>query len=98
MAARPVIDKPVTVVGVTSREQLEDTYQVVLWNDNHNEAGFVVRCLVRVFSHSASLAAKIMFEAHNKGKAIAQVEGAESAKMHCQQLQSSGLTATVEKI
>ena len=46
----------------------------------------------------SSLATKIMFEAHNNGKSIAEVEGEETAKLHCQQLQSFRLTATVEKI
>jgi len=98
MAAATVIDKPVIINNSTSREQLADMYQVVLWNDDHNEAGFVVRCIMQIFGHAASLATKIMFEAHNDGKAIAEVEGKESATLHCQQLKSFGLTASVEKV
>ena len=73
-------------------------YQVVLHNDDYNEAMFVVRCLVRVFKHTADLAYKIMMEAHTTGRAIAQVEGEAEAKKHCAQLQSAGLGATVEEI
>ena len=98
MAATTVIDKPKVVGGTASREQLADMYQVVLWNDDHNEAGFVVRCLMQVFGHVLSLATKIMLEAHNDEKAIAEVEGEETAKLHCDQLKSFGLTATLEKI
>jgi len=98
VAATTVIDNPVILDNTTSREQLADMYQVVLWNDDHNEAGFVVRCLMRIFGHAASLATKIMFEAHNNEKAIAEVEGKESAELHCQQLKSFGLTASLEKI
>jgi ATP-dependent Clp protease adapter protein ClpS len=98
MAATTVIDRPVVVDNPTDRVQLADRYQVVLWNDDHNEAGFVVHCLIQVFGHSVSLATKIMFEANNNEKAIAEVEGKESAELHCQQLKSFGLTASVEKI
>ena len=98
MGATAVIDNPVIIDNPTSREQLADVYQVVLWNDDHNEAGFVVRCIMQIFGHALSLATKIMFEAHNNGKAIAEVEGKESAELHCQQLKSFGLTASMEKI
>ena len=98
LAATTIIDKPVIVDNTVSREQLADVYQVVLWNDDHNEAGFVVRCIMQVFGHAASLATKIMFEAHRNEKAIAEVEGEETAKLHCDQLKSFGLTATLEKI
>ena len=60
MGVTTVIDKPVIIAGPTSREKLADMYQVILWNDDYTEAGFVVRCLARVFGHAASLATKIM--------------------------------------
>jgi ATP-dependent Clp protease adaptor protein ClpS len=78
--------------------KLEDMYQVVLHNDDHNIADHVVRCLVRVFGHSTQLAVKIMLEAHEKGMAVAEVEAESQASLHKEQLQSYGLTATIEKI
>ncbi|MDD4872538.1 MAG: ATP-dependent Clp protease adaptor ClpS [Kiritimatiellae bacterium] len=98
MIEKPNKNDPVIIVGVVSQEKVEDMYQVVLHNDNYNDAFYVVNCLQQVFHHEASLAIKIMLEAHNNGKAIAEVEGAESARTHCQQLHSMGLTATAEKI
>jgi ATP-dependent Clp protease adaptor protein ClpS len=77
---------------------LEDPCQVVLYNDDFNAAEFVVACLVQVFGHPAGLAAKIMTEAHQNGRAIAQVEGRSEAVLHRQQLQSFGLTADVEPL
>ncbi|MCE9614695.1 MAG: ATP-dependent Clp protease adaptor ClpS [Lentisphaerae bacterium] len=73
-------------------------YQVVLHNDDHNSMEFVVLCLMRVFGHTADLAAKIMLEAHDRGRAIAEVEAEAEAKVHRDQLQSFGLSATVEKV
>jgi len=89
---------PVITVDTNSTVKPADMYQVVLWNDDHTEAGFVVSCIMQVFKHDSQLAMKIMLEAHNNGKAIAEVESAESANLHREQLQSFGLTVTVEKI
>jgi ATP-dependent Clp protease adaptor protein ClpS len=58
----------------------------------------VVECLMRVFGHPEHLAGKIMMEVHTKGKAIAEVESETPAKLHRDQLQSYGLSATVEKL
>ena len=93
-----IISDPIITVNNDSKEKLEDMYQVVLWNDNNVEGFFVAKCLMQVFNHNSQLALKIMFEANNNGKAIAEVEGAESAKLHGEQLLSFGLTVTVEKI
>lgn len=79
-------------------EQAEDMSQVVLYNDEHNEAFFVVRCLMQIFNHDTQLAIKIMMDAHTNGKAIAEVEGLQQATQHCVQLKSYGLTAEVMKI
>lgn len=76
----------------------EDICQVVLHNDDHNEAGYVAECLIRVFGHVQDLAWKIMMEAHRRGRAIAEVEAESPAIRHRDQLRSLGLSATVEKV
>ena len=76
----------------------EGASQVILFNDDHNEAGYVVQCLMRVFGHNEHLAAKIMFEAHGKGRAIAEMEDGKKAQLHKEQLDSCGLTSAVEQI
>ena len=86
------------VAGTDAVTRLEDMYQVILHNDDVNIADFVARCLMRVFGHTEQLAHKIMMEAHNKGRAIAQVEAETEARLHRDQLQSFGLTATIEKV
>lgn len=70
--------------------------QVVLYNDDHNEYGYVVHCLMAVFNHPESMAEKITNEAHTKGRAIAEVEEQEKAQAHVAQLGSMGLKAEVE--
>jgi ATP-dependent Clp protease adaptor protein ClpS len=90
------IEKPVT--NTATAERLEDMFQVILHNDDHNTMEHVVLCLMRVFGHKEELAVKIMMEAHTKGKVIAEVEAETPAKLHRDQLQSYGLSATVERV
>ena len=72
--------------------------QVVLHNDDVNAVEHVVNCLQTVFAHHPSLAAKIMMEAHEKGRAIAEVETETPALEHRDQLRSFGLSSTVEPL
>jgi ATP-dependent Clp protease adapter protein ClpS len=76
----------------------EEICQVVLHNDDHNEAGYVAECLIRVFGHPEKLALKIMMEAHRRGRSIAEVESETPAIRHRDELRSLGLSSTVEKV
>jgi ATP-dependent Clp protease adaptor protein ClpS len=96
MSATKIVKAPVKVTGASVRA--EGLWQVILFNDDHNHAGFVVLCLMRVFGHNEQVARKVMLEAHNRGRAIAEVEEKEKAQLHKDQLQSFGLTAAIEKI
>lgn len=89
-------DDPVVTTDAVVRH--EDMYQIILHNDDWNTPDHVVSCLVRIFGHGVRLAVKIMMEAHTSGRAIAEVEVETEAKRHRDQLQSAGLSATVEKI
>jgi ATP-dependent Clp protease adapter protein ClpS len=96
------VTRPATVrrpaPSAAVRQRPEDMCQVVLFNDEHNTAVHVVRCLRRVFGHPEALAVKIMIEAHETGRAIAEVEAETPARLHKKQLQSFGLTVEVERI
>jgi len=78
--------------------QHEPICQVLLHNDDNNTVAHVIHCLQLVFAYDISMAAKIMLEAHERGKAIAEVEGKTAAIDHRDQLRSYGLSATVEPI
>ncbi len=72
--------------------------QVVLHNDDVNSVEHVVKCLQTVFAHNMELAAKIMLEAHQKGRSIAEVESETPAVEHRDQLRAYGLSASVEPV
>jgi ATP-dependent Clp protease adaptor protein ClpS len=97
MATLPsTIERPGVEAALDSRH--EDMCEVVLHNDDLNTMEFVVGCLMQVFGHTMALSVKIVLEAHEKGKAIAEVETESPARLHKEQLQSFGLTAEVQKL
>lgn len=90
------VSVPGTLDGVGL--DVEGGFAVILYNDDHNTVSWVVKVLMRVFGHPVSLAEKIMREAHERGRAIAEVEERALALLHKQQLTSFGLTAGVERV
>jgi len=73
-------------------------YQVILFNDEINDADYVVECLISIFNHPLSIAVKIMLEAHVSGRAIAEVESKMLAIQHSAALVRAGLNAKAEAI
>ena len=96
MASTSTVEKTGTDTGQGTGNG--DLSQVVIFNDDHNTADYVVLCLMNIFGHSGGLAAKIMLEAHNRGRAIAEVEETGLAREHCSELLESGLGAIVENV
>lgn len=89
--ARPQLD-------VMFHISLERMYQVILFNDEINDADYVVECLISIFNHPLSIAVKIMLEAHVSGRAIAEVESKMLAIQHSAALVRAGLNAKAEAI
>ena len=73
-----------------------DPCQVVLYNDDHNTSSHVVKSLIAIFQHSQAIAEKIMLDAHNSGRSVAEVEDYEKAIEHAKQLAEAGLKSEVE--
>ncbi len=71
-------------------------YKVLLHNDNKNTMNHVIRALVNVFRFELAKCEQIMLEAHRNGVALCTVEPIEQAELHCDQLQSYSLIATIE--
>ncbi|MEI6809428.1 MAG: ATP-dependent Clp protease adaptor ClpS [bacterium] len=92
----PVLDKPAISDGSIDLD--DAAWQVVMFNDNHNDYCYVVRTVMRIFSYGETLAEKVTREAHEKGKCIASVEDRELAFQHKDALLASGIQAQVEQL
>lgn len=76
--------------------RLAPLYRVLLHNDDVNDMGHVVRSLCEVFKLEVPQAVSLMIEAHETGVALVKVEPLEHAELHQEQMQSLGLTVTLE--
>ena len=72
-------------------------YAVVLHNDDHNEMGYVVQTVAVLARMPAERAFECTLEAHEEGEAVVLRTHREHAELVCEQFQSKGLTATVER-
>ena len=83
----------------TTRRRItqEPPYKVILHNDDYTPMEHVVATLRKVIPRMTTRrAVSIMIEAHTKGKAVATKCHKELAELYREQLQSEGLTATIE--
>jgi ATP-dependent Clp protease adaptor protein ClpS len=95
MRTRPAL--PEVEPEQQERTRILPPWKVLLWNDDHNEMLYVVRCIVKsVPGVSRTRAFAIMLEAHNSGKAVVTTCPLEHAELYRDRLQSFGLTATIE--
>lgn len=73
-------------------------WAVILHNDDHNDMLYVVKSLVICVPEvTPEDAVRIMYEAHESGKAVVIVCPRERAELYRDRLESRGLTATIEK-
>lgn len=85
---RPAPSKP-------KRKQLPP-YKVLLHNDDVNTILDVVNAICQVIHMEMGIAIEKMLEAHHKGISLLLVTHKERAELYQDQLQSYGLTVTIE--
>ena len=85
----------------TTREKVEEAFEknwsVIVWNDPINLMSYVVFVFMKVLAFTKEKATKHMLEVHHLGKSVVAVETREKAELYYQQIQSYGLTVTVEQ-
>lgn len=73
-------------------------WSVVVWNDPINLMDYVVYVFQKVLHMNRSQATKHMMEVHQNGKSLVAHENREKAEHLVHQLQSYGLTATLQAL
>jgi ATP-dependent Clp protease adaptor protein ClpS len=74
------------------------TWNVIVWNDPVNLMSYVVFVFMKVLAFPKEKATKHMLEVHQQGKSCVATETKEKAELYHQQLQSFGLTVTMEQV
>ncbi len=88
------------VTGKT-KEKVEEAFEkgwnVIVWNDPVNLMTYVVFVFMKVLGFNRQKATKHMLQVHQQGKSLVATETREKAELYHQQIQSFGLTVTLER-
>jgi len=77
--------------------ELDQPWNVIIFDDPVNFMSFVTLVLRRVFGYSEAKATELMLEIHKRGKCVVWSGVREKAEFYVQQLQSYQLLASMKK-
>ncbi len=89
-------EKPEAVLAPHAPVARLPRWSILLHNDDVNEMVYVVRTLVRMTAIPVSEAVRMMCEAHLEGLALVLETHRERAELLAEQLESAGLTVSIE--
>ncbi len=79
------------------QEAFSKGWNVIVWNDPVNLMTYVVFVFMKVLGFTKEKATRHMLQVHQQGKSLVATETREKAELYHQQLQSFGLTVTLEQ-
>jgi ATP-dependent Clp protease adaptor protein ClpS len=85
--------RPAELTG--DETDLDQPYNVFLWNDPVTPMDVVTRALRKIFGYDTDKAELLMITAHLEGKAVVWTGGRTQAEQYCVQLGLHGLQSTV---
>jgi ATP-dependent Clp protease adaptor protein ClpS len=90
--------KEVTILeeDVALLDEISDSFQILLYNDDVNTFDWVIECLVKICEHDELQAEQCAMLVHYKGKAVVKKGSLEEMKVICQALCDCELSAVVE--
>jgi ATP-dependent Clp protease adaptor protein ClpS len=77
-------------------DEISDSFQILLYNDDVNTFDWVIECLVKICKHDELQAEQCAMLVHYKGKAVVKNGSLEEMKVICQALCDCELSAVVE--
>ena len=77
-------------------DEISDSFQILLYNDDVNTFDWVIECLVKICEHDELQAEQCAMLVHYKGKAVVKKGSLEEMKVICQALCDCELSAVVE--
>jgi ATP-dependent Clp protease adaptor protein ClpS len=92
------VTSPVETPEARIKEAFERGWAVIVWNDPINLMTYVVWVFMKVLAFTKEKATHHMLEVHHKGRSCVAVETREKAELYHQQIQSRGLSVTIEPV
>lgn len=77
-------------------DELSESFQVLLYNDDVNTFDWVIECLMRICEHDSLQAEQCAMLVHYKGKAVVKKGSLDEMQVICQALCDCELSAVVE--
>src|SRR5437762_4629475 len=78
-------------------EAFEKNWNVIVWNDPVNLMSYVVFVFMKVLGFTKEKATRHMLEVHHGGRSVVATETREKAEFYHHQIQSFGLSVTIER-
>ena len=76
--------------------ELENSCQLIVWNDEVNTFDWVIEALIEICGHSAEQAAQCAMIIHTKGKYAVKEGDYDFLKPMCDAITDRGIGATIE--
>ncbi|MEO0445188.1 MAG: ATP-dependent Clp protease adapter ClpS [Verrucomicrobiota bacterium] len=92
-----ITDDPDIQILEDVQPELDQPWNVIVFDDPVNYMGFVAMVIRRVFGYSQEKAETLMLQVHEKGKSIVWSGVQEKAEFYVQQLQGYHLNASMQK-
>lgn len=96
MASAPSIAPDITEFTDEVNE-LDQVWNVIVWNDPVTLMSYVVFVLRKLFNHDEATATKLMMQVHNEGKAVVASGTREKSEADVARLHAHGLQATLAR-
>jgi ATP-dependent Clp protease adaptor protein ClpS len=90
-----IVETP--AVDIEDSTDLDQPWNVVVFDDPVNLMGYVTLVFRRIFGYSEERATQLMLEVHQAGKSIVWTGGRERAELYVEQLHSYQLQATIAR-
>lgn len=88
--------KEQVVTLVLEEVENEESYRLIVYNDDVNTFDWVIECLVEICQHTVEQAEQCAWIIHLKGKYCVKTGSYKELKWRCETLGERGLTAAVE--
>ena len=93
---RNAMVKPYEEQDVDVLTALEDSYQIVVWNDDVNTFDWVIDTLMEICGHTEEQAEQCALLIHTQGKYAVKNGSYEDLKPKCEAITDRGISATLE--
>ena len=76
---------------------VDNSHQLVVYNDDHNTFDWVIQCFIEILEHSLQQAEQLSLIIHYKGKAIVKTADYDTLKPSKDALIERGLSAVIQE-